>query len=359
MRLEKNPYKGSASNRPKSYIAKDILCCMLVYIPNFNGYFKDRFEVMKISLNSLILHTDKDIADILIFDQGSCGEVIDYLQDLKERGLITYFVQSTENLGYNGAKNFIYSMCQGEYLCWADDDVFFYPDWLTNSLKIAQTYPSVGIVSSSPISEKFAVNNSVAIDLPNTENEIQVIEGMWQESWDQNFNVSIGKMVIGSEDLHIPMYRYKGVDAIPVSSHFQYMITKKARQCIYPFKVGLAMSSSFEDPEFNMILALDKKLDDNGFAKLSTYGVFAEHLGGILTDRTLELATKYNVDISNVEKKTYISTTPNFIMVILIKSMNLPIIGTLPYRLYDFFFRLICEKKAYDKSKQSKKNNER
>src|SRR6202000_747126 len=101
MRIGKNPYKGERNNRPQSYVSKDVLCSMLVYIPNLNGYFKDRFEVMKICLGSLILHTDREIADILVFDQGSCDEVTGYLLSLKSKGLITYLYLSTENLGYN------------------------------------------------------------------------------------------------------------------------------------------------------------------------------------------------------------------------------------------------------------------
>lgn len=351
MRIGKNPYKGERNNRPQSYVSKDVLCCMLVYIPNLNGYFKDRFEVMKICLTSLILHTDKNIADILVFDQGSCQEVIDYLLSLKNKGLITYLYLSNENLGCNGAKNYIYSICQGEFLCYSDDDVFFYPGWLEKSLEVIKNFPDIGIVSASPVSNKFLKNNIVAASLPNKYKEIETIGGRWDDKWDELFMNSLGNANMTREEHTIPLYVYHGVEAFPVHSHFQYLINKKARMAIYPFKVGLAMSSSFEDLDFNMEFALDKRVDDLGIGKLSTNGMYTEHLGGSMSERTRALAFEYK--ISNANLKSNDKTGVSFMHYLFFRFMNIPYIGKLPYRMYDYLFKLINEKKAYDRNRNN------
>ena len=350
MRIGKNPYKGERNNRPKSYVSKDVLCSMLVYVPNMNGYFKERFDGMKICLGSLILHTDKEIADILVFDQGSCEEVTNYLSELKNKGDITYLFLSNKNLGVNGAMNYIYSICQGEYLCWADDDVFFYPGWLEKSLEIAKTYPGVGTVSASPISSKFSTYNTVAANLPQTNQNIKIVNGKWNDKWDEIFRNSLGDAHLVVENQNIPLYICNNVEAFAVNSHFQYLITKQAREAIYPFNVGLAMSSSFENPEFNLVLALDKKMDDLGFAKLSTNGLYAEHLGGTLSERVQQLANEY--DILNLNVKKAAAPNMTFVKYLFFKFMNIPYVGKLPYKIYDFLFKIINEKRIYNMRKK-------
>jgi glycosyltransferase involved in cell wall biosynthesis len=337
------------NSRTPSYNNKDVLCSMLIFIPDLNGYFKERFDVMKICLGSLIMHTDKNIADILIFDQGSCEEVINYLLKLRDKGDITHLFLSSKNLGYNGAKNYIYSICQSEYLCWADDDVFFFPDWLEKSLQIAKTYPNIGTVCGSPTSNKFLKNNTVATGLPQLNQNIKQISDRWNNKWDEIFVNSIGNVHCPSEN-DIPLYTLNNVEAFPVNAHFQYLITRQARKALYPFKVGFAMSSSMENFEFHMEYSFDKKMDDLGFAKLSTNGLYIEHLGGTLSERTQYLAREYKIMDVNVKRNT--KTNFTFFQYLIFKFMNIPYIGKFPLQVYNFLFKIIVEKKAYDAAKK-------
>ena len=78
MRIGRNPFKG-AGGVNKAYVPKRITVAVLTYIPNFEGYYQMRFETLKISIASLIKNTEGEF-DLLIFDNGSCPEVIEYIK---------------------------------------------------------------------------------------------------------------------------------------------------------------------------------------------------------------------------------------------------------------------------------------
>jgi hypothetical protein len=70
---------------------------MLTYLPNQAGYFAERMAVTRLSLESLIAHTPKPY-DLFVFDNGSCGELVDYLCHLRDEGAINYLILSDRNI---------------------------------------------------------------------------------------------------------------------------------------------------------------------------------------------------------------------------------------------------------------------
>ena len=61
----------------------------IVYIPSQEAYWAESFKNLKIFFSSLFNNTNQTI-DIMVFDNGSCEEVVNYLIMLKERGIFNF-----------------------------------------------------------------------------------------------------------------------------------------------------------------------------------------------------------------------------------------------------------------------------
>jgi glycosyltransferase involved in cell wall biosynthesis len=136
MRIGQNPAKSSKSvARPER-----LTVAVLNYIPFLSGYYAEMLDVLKVSLNSLRETADLPF-DLLIFDNGSCEEVLQYLADEKQAGRIQILILSEKNLGKGGAWNVILAGAPGEIIAYADNDVLFYPGWLSKSVQLLETFP--------------------------------------------------------------------------------------------------------------------------------------------------------------------------------------------------------------------------
>ena len=87
---------------------------------------------------------------LMVFDNGSCDEVRTYLEEAYVEGRIQFLMLSKRNIGKGGAWNIIFAAAPGEILAYTDSDAFFYPGWLSQSLRILDTFPNVGMVTSRP-----------------------------------------------------------------------------------------------------------------------------------------------------------------------------------------------------------------
>ena len=117
-----------------------ITLAVLNYIPFQSGFFADTLAVLKTCLESA--RTEAGLPfDLMVFDNGSCPEVQDWLLNEQREGRIQYLFLSEKNLGKGGAWNIILSGAPGEVIAYADSDVLFYPGWLKASLDLLETFP--------------------------------------------------------------------------------------------------------------------------------------------------------------------------------------------------------------------------
>lgn len=353
MRVGRNPFKGE-SGEGKAYIGKRVTVTMLTCIPNFSGYYRERFELLKLSLKSLIEHTPSDLADLMVFDNGSCDEVREYLQELLNEGKLTFLFQSNHNLGLNGALNRIYASNQSPYLACSDDDVFYHPHWLEKALEIHENFPAIGLVTCSPTKMKFREHHdfaqSLAKEYPEQVTAIDAPD-KWKKEWDDIFLQSIGDQSVHTEfeEMNVPVFSAHGIECFPLSTHFQYMLSKSAIDCLYPYPVGDLMSSSYTNTDFDLRYILDKKLDDNRFAKVSTVGLFTEHLGNVWSERAELLKNQYGFDLNLKTNIHRSSAAVSWKQRLAFKFMNLPLVGKWIYKLYESLFDLINAKINYDR----------
>ena len=157
-RVGMNPGRGKKSD----YQPARVTLAVLTYLPEQAGYFEHRLETTRLCIESLIANTPEPY-DLLVFDNGSCTELVDYLRGMRDAGKIQYLFLSSSNVGKIGALQFIFSAARGEIIAYTDDDVFFLPGWLEEHLKIIETYPNVGQVTGFYIRPHMSYGNKSAL----------------------------------------------------------------------------------------------------------------------------------------------------------------------------------------------------
>jgi len=139
-RIGMNPARG----RETAYKPARVTLAVLTYLPEETGYFQHRFDVTRLCIESLIANTSQPY-DLLVFDNGSAPQLVDYLREMNSAGKINYLMLSERNIGKIGALQMIFKAAPGELIAYTDDDVFFLPGWLDEHLKILETYPDAGL----------------------------------------------------------------------------------------------------------------------------------------------------------------------------------------------------------------------
>ncbi|MFU8773186.1 MAG: glycosyltransferase family A protein, partial [Anaerolineales bacterium] len=139
MRVGQNPAKFVDTVVQPQEITVAVITC----IPMLSGFYEQSLDVLKACLSSILANTEIPF-DLMVFDNASCPEVREYLRAAHEEGIIQYLVLLEKNIGKMGAWNFIFGAAPGKYLAYADSDIYFQPDWLSQSLDLLEALPNVG-----------------------------------------------------------------------------------------------------------------------------------------------------------------------------------------------------------------------
>ena len=204
---------------------------MMTYIPNLEGYFTHRLDVLKLSLESLI-HSLDGQTDIMVMNNGSCAKVREYLDHQLASGRIDYLIHSRRNLGVIGGFKVLFNAIPGKVIAYSDDDVIYYPGWLQAHLEILDTYPNTGMVSGAPVgfSSEHAVT-AVEGFIAAKPQDVAVLEKPRVEAWEESWAISTGRSA--AEHLHVIKNTpnkhlvYEGVEAVQSAKHFQFVTPKE------------------------------------------------------------------------------------------------------------------------------------
>lgn len=102
---------------------------------------KDRLRLLKNTLNAL--KTSSEIPfELIVVDNGP-KEQTEYLKTQKIDKLIT----NEKNMGIGYARNQGMDVAEGEYICFLDNDMETYKDWLKESIEALEAYPSEKLVA--------------------------------------------------------------------------------------------------------------------------------------------------------------------------------------------------------------------
>jgi glycosyltransferase involved in cell wall biosynthesis len=286
------PRIGMNPNRDHktAYRPARVTLAMLTFLPEETGYFEHRFESMRISLESLIANTPQPY-DLLVFDNGSCARMVDYLNDLRDSGKIQYLFLSSRNIGKLGALRFIFNAAPGEIVAYTDDDVFFLPGWLDEHLKIIDTYPNVGSVCGlymRPLMAYGIQSTMKFLQQP----DVQVERGMLLPlEMEQHYINHMGRTqetylaeTKGLEDIAVT---YKGVSAFVSAGHHQFVAP---RQVILE-----ALPKAWSGELMGRMRDLDNEVDRLGYLRFCTRTFLTRITGNALDAETTQMAQKYGI----------------------------------------------------------------
>jgi hypothetical protein len=288
MRVGQNPVKAVEKIEQPAAVTVIVIC----YIPFLAGYYKQSLEVLRKCLSSLHSHTEGDY-DLLVFDNGSCAEVRDFLESEQAAERIQYLFLSRRNLGKSAAWNIAFAAAPGEIVAYADSDINFYPGWLQVSLEILETFPKTGMVTAMPIltPEKYS---SSTVDCAQQTRSVEIERGhllAWEDFW--RHARSLGNSEDQARRFHnenqaVRLY-HEAKAYFVGSAHFQFVAPKTVLMEVLPLPAERPMGR---------VRILDERINGLGYLRLSTPEWYVEHLGNTLSQEAGVADYKQSVEIT-------------------------------------------------------------
>lgn len=271
MRLGQNPAKSITD----VYVAKPVTVAVITFIPFLEGYYRQALDVLKVCLASIRAHTDMPF-DLMVFDNASCQEVVDYLVSEKQAGNIQFLMLSEKNVGKVGGWNWIFGAAPGEHIAYSDSDVYYHPNWLSRHMEVFRAFDHVGTVGGLPRRgrRKFYTNTlEIAGDIPGVTFE----EGKFiPDEWIVEHARSLGKLDTVDEDIEKTDYRLtaNGIPAYATATHFQFMVRSDVIRPFIPFVNDRPMGTS--------VAQFDNAINSNHLLRLAVSERAVQHIGNTL-----------------------------------------------------------------------------
>ena len=253
-----------------------IVVSAITHFPSTEGYHEHRFDVIRASLETMRRNAGMD-CQVMIWDNGSCSKLKDWLQyEYKPDHLIV-----SRNVGKSIARASIVNMLPPDTIVGvADDDMFYYPDWLKAQVEVLTTYPNVGNVSGWPVRTQFRFHCDATLAW-GKRYAGSVTRGKFiSPQEDKDFCDSIGRDYMGFQlpytvnDYDIKL-SYHDVETYATGHHAQWI---GIAGVVSPFLTYTKEAMADERP-------FEKALNDEGLLRLTTFKRYTQHIGNVLPEK--------------------------------------------------------------------------
>ncbi|WP_282073728.1 glycosyltransferase family A protein [Polaribacter atrinae] len=268
--------EGFNPNKDKKLTKSDCFHQVIipVYIPNNKGYFKDSFQILKYCLESLF-KTSHTNTYFTIVNNGSCIQVVHYLNNLHQNGKINELIHTSSI----GKLNAILKGLIGQkfkLVTITDADVLFLDSWQEETYKIFNTFPKAGAVSPVPSSKVLKQFTSNIIIDNIFSNKLKFTKVLNPRAL-KMFAESIGNNNFYSR-IHLQKnltIQQNNIKAVVGAGHFVVTyrgdVFKNIKQKFSEYSLGGRSESNI----------LDKPVLMNGFWRISTQDNYAFHMGNV------------------------------------------------------------------------------
>jgi hypothetical protein len=323
-RIGMNPNRSHQTD----YKPARVTLAVLTYLPENTGYFEHRFDVTRLCLESLIANTTRPF-DLLVFDNGSCPKLVEYLCGLRDAGKVQTLILSSSNIGKIGALKTIFNAAPGEIVAYSDDDVFFLPGWLEEHLKLLETFPNTGLVTGFYIRDH-VIYGMKSIEAFAKRPDVKVQRGLfWEEEWIQHYVDNMGRTLDGyvkeTEGQQDVILEYQGVEAYASAGHHQFVTYRRVMQDALP-KEWLTIL-------MGRMVALENTIDEMGCLRLSTRQPVTRLLGNVLSPAMVEQARQYHLSVTSVVPKQESG--------LMKRIYRLPGVRRVAHRVYNYLHKII------------------
>ena len=274
-RVGQNPARFIEKVAQPAIVTVTVVNC----IPFTSGYFEQSLDVLKACLNSIHENTPES-HDLMVFDNHSCREVRQYLQEAYEQGVIQYLLLSDKNIGKLGAWNFLFGAAQGQYVVFSDGDILFRPGWLPASLELFETFPNVGMVTARPFRTPHKYSTASINWARSQTQEVGFEEGClldWETYWEHGRSIGASESKTREDYPKGTDYRisYHEKTAYIGAGHFQFMAPRDLLKKIVPLPSDQPMRGE---------RALDSAINEMGYLRLNTDKTYVYHMGNRLPE---------------------------------------------------------------------------
>ena len=289
MRIGMNPEKQVKKIKLK-YNHRVVI---VVYIPSLEGYYKGVFEVFKLCLASVHTTINEHCA-ITIVNNASCNEVVNYINEQFEEGIIDSVVHHKMNIGKMDALIGAARGVREPLITLSDVDILYKTGWQEAAETIFYGMEQVGSVS--PIPFRKTVNYGTSSTMK------QIILGRVSykpEAIPENFESynsfrrSINWEEETDRDALWPVVEKNGIKAILGSNHQVMTLNRDVILKGIPVEPSLILVGN--GSEYNYC---DKPIDKSGGMRLATYNNYAYHMGNTVEPWMVDLQSKNEIQKS-------------------------------------------------------------
>lgn len=257
----------------------------MVHVPEVSGYWEESPQVLDLCLDSLLGTTPAE-CELLVLDNGSCGEVRAGLVERFQRGEIDQLFFSRRNLGKVGGWNLLFAAAAGEVVAYFDSDVLFLPGWWEDSKAVLDAFPEAAMVTAQPIPGDLSLHCDATLAGAAADPTVDVREAddLIPPSYVESQRRGLGE---GVESHRRRLARRRDVELVRGSttayvsaSHFQFMSRRAVLERFFPLPTRIPLGDDAE---------LDRRLDEAGYWRLSTVRYRVHHMGNRRPDLAVEL----------------------------------------------------------------------